>query len=79
MLVATLAALSLQLAETQKRKVKIELLAEALRTAEPAERGLLALYASGATRQGRLSVGYKSLYDQRDVLSAESGDAPNFL
>jgi DNA ligase 1 len=74
MLVATLAALSLQLAQTSKRKQKSELLAQALRTADPGERGLLALYLSGSTRQGRLSVGYKSIYDQRDVPPAASGE-----
>jgi DNA ligase-1 len=71
MLVATLAAVSAQLASTQKRTRKTELLAECLRTAEPNQRGLSALYLSGATRQGRLSVGYKLISDLRNLPASE--------
>jgi DNA ligase-1 len=67
MLVATLAALSAELALTQKRTQKTELLAACLRAAEPEQRGLAALYLSGATRQGRLSIGYKLISDLRSV------------
>jgi DNA ligase-1 len=70
MLVATLAAVSAQLALTQKRTQKTALLADCLRAAEPDQRGLAALYLSGATRQGRLSIGYKVISELRAVAPA---------
>lgn len=70
MLLERLAQLSANLASTRKRNAKIALLARGLEEAEPEQRGLMALYLSGATRQGRISVGYKLLQAQREVPSS---------
>src|SRR5688572_23189455 len=70
MLLEDLARLSATLASTPKRNAKIAHAAQFLRDAEPAERGLVALYLSGATRQGRLSIGYKQLQGALAELAA---------
>src|SRR5262245_61432152 len=72
MWIAELTDTSARVAETRKRKAKVELLAQCLRDAAPEERGLVALYLSGSVRQQRLSVGYKLLHSVRDVPPAAS-------
>jgi DNA ligase-1 len=67
MLLERLASLSASLAGTRKRNDKMALIAECLREAEPEQRGLAALYLSGVTRQGKLSIGYRQLAAQREV------------
>src|SRR5688572_1447302 len=75
MLLEDLARLSATIASTTKRNAKIAHAAQFLRDAAPTERGLVALYLSGATRQGRLSVGYKQLQGALTELpTGEAGD-----
>ncbi|HVE62294.1 MAG TPA: ATP-dependent DNA ligase [Mycobacteriales bacterium] len=61
MLLADLAAASLAVASTPARSQKVELLAAALRQAEPAEVPVVVAYLSGDLRQRRTGVGWKSL------------------
>ncbi|HEX6241070.1 MAG TPA: ATP-dependent DNA ligase [Polyangiales bacterium] len=74
MLLEDLARLSATIASTSKRNLKIAHVAQCLRDAEPAERGLVALYLSGATRQGRLSVGYKQIQSALEALAPEGAN-----
>jgi DNA ligase-1 len=73
MLLTALAQLSTAVAATRKRNEKIAQIAALVAEADPGERGLVALYLSGATRQGRLSVGYRQLAAQSDVAASEQG------
>jgi DNA ligase-1 len=82
MLLAALAETSARVALTSKRGEKRDLLAACLLAAEPAERGLCALYLSGVVRQTQLGVGYAQLSALRAVppaaapsLSAQDVDA----
>jgi DNA ligase 1 len=72
MLLLTLAELSRRLGATRKRTEKTALIAALLRDAAPDERGLAALYLSGAVRQPKLGVGYAQLGSVRDEAASES-------
>jgi DNA ligase-1 len=71
MLLRELADLSRRLAETRKRTEKTALIATLLANAAAEERGLAALYLSGATRQSKLGVGYAQLGNARDQPASE--------
>ncbi|MET0343292.1 MAG: ATP-dependent DNA ligase [Polyangiales bacterium] len=68
----TLAELSARIAATKKRNDKLALIAACLKDAEPDQRGLLALYLSGALRQAKLGVGYAQVAGMRAVAPAET-------
>jgi DNA ligase 1 len=70
MLLLELTELSARLAKTRKRTEKTELLAACLGKAGVDERGLAALYLTGAVRQSKLGVGYAQLSSARDVPAA---------
>lgn len=63
MLLADLVRTSREVAATRSRTAKTELLADALRSAGPAEVGLVATYLAGAPRQRRTGLGWRSLAD----------------
>jgi DNA ligase-1 len=59
------------MAETSKRTVKVALAAELLRQLAPDEIHPVAAYISGATRQGRIGIGYATLRDTLGSPAAE--------
>ncbi|TWP37240.1 ATP-dependent DNA ligase [Leekyejoonella antrihumi] len=61
MLLAELVTASTRVAATRSRNAKVEAIADALRSAEPAEVGLVAAYLSGVLPQRRLGVGWRGL------------------
>ncbi|HEX6700348.1 MAG TPA: ATP-dependent DNA ligase [Gaiellaceae bacterium] len=61
-LLADLVGASQRVAETSSRSQKIATLAELLRSLEPAEVAIAAGFLSGAPRQGRVGVGYSTIY-----------------
>jgi DNA ligase-1 len=72
MLLRALAELSGRLSATRKRTEKTALIAALLRDASNEERGLAALYLSGAIAQPKLGVGYAQLDAVRDTQAAEA-------
>ena len=70
MLLATVVETSAQVASTRARTQKIAALAELLRALEPAEVPVAVAYLSGEPQQGRVGVGYRTLYS----LPATPGD-----
>jgi DNA ligase-1 len=73
MLLHELSDLSLQIAKTRKRNDKVKLLATCFAAAGALERGLAALYLSGAVRQSKLGVGWSQL---KQVHELPAADAP---
>ena len=69
---AELAATSAQVAATSSRLEKIRRLAELLARLEPDEIEPTVAYLSGATRQGRIGVGYAAIRSASDTPPAES-------
>jgi DNA ligase-1 len=61
-LLADLVAVSRQVAETSSRSAKVELIASLLRRLDGDEAAIAAGLLSGAPRQGRIGVGYASVY-----------------
>ncbi|MFL5928827.1 MAG: ATP-dependent DNA ligase [Gaiellaceae bacterium] len=53
---------SQQIAETSARSAKVAILADLLRRVDPAEVPIVAAILSGAPRQGRIGIGYASVY-----------------
>src|SRR5439155_22505836 len=53
---------SQQIAETSARSAKVAILADLLRRLDPAEVPIVAAILSGAPRQGRIGIGYASVY-----------------
>ena len=53
--------ISQRVAATSRRTEKIDLISSALKEAAPDEVGIIAAYLSGATRQGRIGIGYATL------------------
>src|ERR1700749_919320 len=72
MLLSALERVSARVGETRKRNEKVRLLAECFAAAEARERGLAALYLSGAVRQAKLGVGYAQLRAVSEVAPAET-------
>jgi DNA ligase-1 len=70
MLLKELTELSMRVAKTRKRNDKIKLIADTLAAASGTERGLAALYLTGAVRQAKLGVGYAQLGSVRQVVPA---------
>jgi DNA ligase-1 len=62
-LLADVAAASREVAATSSRSAKIAILAELLRGLDPEEVAISAGFLSGAPRQGRVGVGYATVYD----------------
>ena len=69
---AELAATSAQVAATSSRLEKIRRLADLLARLEPDEIEPTVAYLSGATRQGRIGVGYAAIRSASDTPPAES-------
>ena len=65
-LLADVVAASRQVAETSSRSRKIAIVAALLRTLEPSEVAIAAGLLSGTPRQGRVGVGYSTVYGLRD-------------
>jgi len=61
-LLADVVAASERVAATSSRSAKIAILAELLRSLEPAEVPVVVGFLSGAPRQGRVGVGYRMVY-----------------
>jgi DNA ligase-1 len=70
MRLAELASTSEQVGQTSKRTEKLKLLAARIAEAPAGERGLLALYLSGAIAQSKINVGYAQLGALRDQTPA---------
>jgi DNA ligase 1 len=70
MLLHELTALSSSVAGARKRTDKTKLIAACLSSALPEERGLAALYLTGAVRQTKLGIGYAQLSSVREVTPA---------
>jgi DNA ligase-1 len=70
MLLAQLAQTSAGVAQTSKRGEKRAALAACLLAADPAERGLCALYLSGSVRQAKLGIGYAQVGALRSLAPA---------
>ena len=67
MLLADLVATSMRVAGTRSRTAKIEALAGALSGLGPNEVAAGVAFLSGQTRQGRVGVGYRTVYRQAAV------------
>lgn len=65
MLLKRLVETSRNIAATSKRKQKIELLSNLLRTAAPGELEPAVAFLSGTTRHGRIGIGYAALHAAR--------------
>ena len=63
MLLAQVVDASLKVAGTSKRLIKIELLADLLKQLTPEEVSIAVPYLSGATKQGKIGIGYASIRD----------------
>ena len=63
MLLAHVVETSQRVAETTKRREKIDLLAALLRRLEPDETEIVVAFLSGSVRQGRIGVGHAALRD----------------
>jgi DNA ligase-1 len=61
-LLADVVATSMRVAETSARSQKVALLAGLLRAVEPDEVGMVAGFLSGVPRQGRVGVGYATVF-----------------
>ncbi len=72
MLLASLVEVSAQVAAASGRLAKIELLAGALRSAEPAEVPVAVAYLSGELPQRQIGVGWATLRDRLGAGSADS-------
>ncbi|HEY3206781.1 MAG TPA: ATP-dependent DNA ligase [Gaiellaceae bacterium] len=71
-LLADLVAASNRVASTSSRSQKIAILAELLRALEPDEVAAAAAFLSGLPRQGRVGVGYSTIYGVEDAPAAEA-------
>ena len=65
MLLATVASCSLAVGDTRSRKKKIGLLSECLRALAPEERAIGVAFLSGRMRQGRIGLGYATVFKNR--------------
>ncbi|MDB4990870.1 MAG: ATP-dependent ligase [Myxococcaceae bacterium] len=72
MLLSSLARVSAAVGETRKRTEKVRLLAACFAGAGAVERGLAALYLSGAVRQSKLGVGWAQLKLVRETAAAHA-------
>ena len=70
-LLADLVAASTDVAATSSRSSKVAILAELLRTLEPDEVPIAVAFLSGVPRQGRIGVGYASVYGNEFAAAAE--------
>jgi DNA ligase-1 len=71
-LLADLVAASNRVAATSSRSQKVAILAELLRAVEPDEVAAAAAFLSGIPRQGRVGVGYSTVYRVEDAPAAEA-------
>jgi len=70
-LLADVVSTSRQVAETTSRSRKVALLAELLRTVTPDEVGVVARFLSGVPRQGRVGIGYATVFGVEATPAAE--------
>jgi DNA ligase 1 len=70
---AEFVATSAAVGSTRSRRRKVDLLADLLRQVEPAELPVAATYLAGRTRQGRVSVGWRTLSGIDVAPAAASG------
>ena len=61
-LLADVVAASRRLTETSSRSAKVEILAELLRRLEPDELAIAVGFLAGVPRQGRVGIGYRTIY-----------------
>jgi DNA ligase-1 len=71
-LLAEIVTASKQVAETSSRSRKIAILAELLRRLEPTEVAIATGFLSGLPRQGRVGVGYSTVYGLDQAPAAEA-------
>jgi DNA ligase-1 len=71
-LLADVVAASRDLADTSSRSRKVAILAELLRRLDPSEVPLAVAFLSGAPRQGRVGVGYSTIYGLELAPAAEA-------
>ena len=71
MLLAEIVATSARVASTTKRTEKVATLVETLRRLEPDEVVPAVAFLTGEPRQGRISVGYRTLYALTVTSAAE--------
>src|SRR5439155_6995634 len=71
-MLADLVTASKQVAETSSRSGKVAILAELLRRLEPAEVAIAAGFLSGTPRQGRIGVGYSTIYGLEPTPASEA-------
>src|SRR5580765_2577410 len=64
-------AASREVTETSSRSQKIATLADLIRRLEPAEVGVAAGFLTGVPRQGRVGVGYRTVYGIEPEPAAE--------
>ena len=72
MLLVRVVETSRRVAETTKRRDKIDALAELLRQTPPDEIPIIVPWLAGATRQGRIGIGYATI---RDAMGASAAQA----
>ncbi|HZW76028.1 MAG TPA: ATP-dependent DNA ligase, partial [Caldimonas sp.] len=70
-LLADVVSTSKQVADTSSRSRKVALLAELLRTVKPDETAVVAGFLSGVPRQGRVGVGYATMFGVESTPAAE--------
>jgi len=73
MLLADLVAVSMAIASTRSRSAKVAAIGDLLRRCEPSEVGLVALWLSGETAQGRLGIGPAQV---QAALASPAADLP---
>ncbi|MBV8450861.1 MAG: ATP-dependent DNA ligase, partial [Deltaproteobacteria bacterium] len=72
MLLAEIVETSAKVSATTKRLEKIDLLAALLKRLQPEEIEIAAAYLAGATRQGRIGIGYAAIRDAESTASETS-------
>src|ERR687895_2651527 len=61
-LLADVVTASREVTETSSRSAKVQILAELLRRLDPSEVGIAVGFLAGAPRQGRVGIGYSTIY-----------------
>src|ERR671914_510965 len=61
-LLADVVTASREVTETSSRSAKVQILAELLRRLDPSEVGIAVGFLAGAARQGRVGIGYSTIY-----------------
>ncbi len=70
-LLADVVSASSEVAETSSRSRKVAILAELLRRLDPGEVAICVGFLSGVPRQGRVGVGYSTIYGVKEISASE--------